>query len=102
MTEAKYSVESRKSIRSGSCKSDDATRRRVQSRDQKAFQVLGCEGLARIDTSRHPDGAVYVNGPNTARIYPQPRFHYVAGQWHDVRPDCELIELALERPPGLR
>jgi hypothetical protein len=31
----------------------------------KAFQVLGCEGLARIDTFVTPDGAVYVNEPNT-------------------------------------
>lgn len=70
-----------------------------------AFDAAGCEGLARVDCFLTPDGAVLINEINTMpgftpfSMYPQ-----VWAASGITYPDLitELIELARERPLGLR
>ncbi|MDU1524390.1 MAG: D-alanine--D-alanine ligase A, partial [Cutibacterium granulosum] len=84
---------------------DEATSTRVQQVAVDAFRALGCEGLARIDTFVTGDGTIYVNEPNT-----MPGFTTTSGfplMWQAsglTYPQIvtELVELALERPLGLR
>ena len=84
---------------------DEATSTRVQQVAVDAFRALGCEGLARIDTFVTDDGTIYVNEPNT-----MPGFTTTSGfplMWPAsglTYPQIvtELVELALERPLGLR
>lgn len=84
---------------------DEATTREVRDTAVKAFQVLGCEGLARIDTFVTEDGRVLINEPNT-----MPGFTRTSGfplMWQASGIDyralvTDLLELALERPLGLR
>ena len=84
---------------------DEATSARVQQVAIDAFRALGCEGLARIDTFVTDDGTIYVNEPNT-----MPGFTTTSGfplMWQAsglTYPQIvtELVELALERPLGLR
>lgn len=84
---------------------DEATSARVQQVAIDAFRALGCEGLARIDTFVTGDGTIYVNEPNT-----MPGFTTTSGfplMWQAsglTYPQIvtELVELALERPLGLR
>ena len=67
--------------------------------------MLGCEGLARIDTFVAPDGTVYVNEPNTMPGFTRssgfPLMWQASGMTY-AQIVSELIELALERPLGLR
>ncbi|MSS45256.1 D-alanine--D-alanine ligase [Cutibacterium sp. WCA-380-WT-3A] len=103
--EAKYLSGEQKASVQARATLDDDTRLRVQEVAIKAFRVLGCEGLARIDTFVTPDGAVYVNEPNT-----MPGFTRTSGfplMWQASGMSypqivSELIDLALERPLGLR
>ena len=103
--EAKYLSGEQKASVQAHANLDDVTRRRVQEVAIKAFQVLGCEGLARIDTFVTPDGAVYVNEPNTMPGFTRssgfPLMWQASGMTY-AQIVSELIELALERPLGLR
>ena len=103
--EAKYLSGEQKASVQSRAELDDATRIRVQNVAIKAFRVLGCEGLARIDTFVTPDGAVYVNEPNTMPGFTRssgfPLMWQASGMTY-AQIVSELIELALERPLGLR
>lgn len=44
---------------------DEATMTKIQNLAKKAYQLLGCKGLARIDCFLTQDGTVYVNEVNT-------------------------------------
>ena len=44
---------------------DEVTTRRVQETAVRAYQALGCSGLARVDFFVSEDGTVYLNEPNT-------------------------------------
>ncbi|AXE38599.1 D-alanine--D-alanine ligase family protein [Acidipropionibacterium virtanenii] len=84
---------------------DEATTARIRETAVRAFQVLGCEGLARIDTFVTDDGRVIINEPNT-----MPGFTRSSGfplMWQASGMDyraliTDLLELAMERPLGLR
>ncbi|MDO4412121.1 D-alanine--D-alanine ligase family protein [Cutibacterium sp.] len=103
--EAKYLTGEQKASVQPRAALDDETRARVQEVATKAFRVLGCEGLARIDTFVTSDGAVYVNEPNTmpgfTRTSGFPLMWQASGMTY-AQIVSELIELALERPLGLR
>ncbi|MCI1748424.1 MAG: D-alanine--D-alanine ligase [Acidipropionibacterium sp.] len=84
---------------------DEATIARVRETAVRAFQVLGCEGLARIDCFVTPEGEVLVNEPNTVPGFTKtsgfPLMWQASGfSYRDLV--TELLELALERPLGLR
>ncbi len=70
-----------------------------------AFEALGCEGLARVDCFVTPAGEVLVNEINTMpgftpfSMYPQMWKATGLGYTELI---TELIELALQRPVGLR
>jgi len=70
-----------------------------------AFDVLGCEGLARVDCFLAEDGQVLINEINTMPGFtPQsmyPRMWDATGVTYPELID-ELISLALERRTGLR
>lgn len=84
---------------------DLATRDRVQQVAIDAFRALGCEGLARIDTFVLPDGTVVVNEPNTMPGFTKssgfPLMWQASGMSYP-QIVSELLDLALERPLGLR
>ena len=71
----------------------------------RAFDLTGCEGLARVDFFLTEDGEVLVNEVNTmpgftpSSMYP--RMWAAAGMTYPELID-ELIDLALERRTGLR
>ena len=71
----------------------------------KAFDAAGCEGLARVDWFYQPGGRLVLNEINTMPGFtPSSMFPRV---WAESGLDytaliTELIELALERPTGLR
>jgi D-alanine-D-alanine ligase len=71
----------------------------------RTFTALGCEGLGRVDVFVQEDGTVIVNEINTmpgfTPISMYPRMWERTGiLYKDLV--TELIELALERPVGLR
>jgi len=70
-----------------------------------AFEALECEGLSRVDVFVTPDGNVIVNEINTmpgfTPISMYPAMWAASGIEYPKLID-ELIELALERPIGLR
>jgi len=70
-----------------------------------SFEVLGCEGLARVDCFVTDGGRVLVNEINTMPgVTPHsmyPRMWLESGVSYPELVD-ELIQLALERPVGLR
>jgi D-alanine-D-alanine ligase len=71
----------------------------------RAFDVVGCEGLARVDFFLTETGDVLVNEVNTMPGFtPQsmyPRMWAASGMTYPELID-ELIGLALERRTGLR
>jgi len=71
----------------------------------RTFEAVGCEGLARVDVFVTPDGAVVVNEINTMPGFTPysmyPRMWEATGVPYPALVD-ELIQLALERPTGLR
>ncbi len=80
-------------------------RQRVREVASQAFEVAGCEGLARVDCFYTEQGEVLINEINTMpgftpwSMYPQ--------VWKASGMDYpelvhELIELAAARPLGLR
>lgn len=83
----------------------EAVTRRLQDVAARAFEALGCEGLARVDFFVRPGGDVVINEVNTLpgftqfSMYPQA---WVAAGMSYSELVTELIELALERRVGLR
>jgi D-alanine-D-alanine ligase len=73
---------------------------RVQETSVRAFQVLCCEGMARVDSFVTPDGQVVVNEINTipgfTRISMYPKLWEASGLSYSELID-RLIQLALER-----
>ncbi|GIG39678.1 D-alanine--D-alanine ligase [Cellulomonas phragmiteti] len=78
---------------------------RVQDVAVRAFEAVGCEGLARVDVFVADDGNVVVNEINTMPGFTPysmyPRMWDVTGVDYATLVD-ELVGLALERPTGLR
>ncbi len=83
----------------------DAAQAQVRDLAAKAFDALGCEGLARADFFYTEDGTVLVNELNTmpgftpSSVFPMLWQKSGLGYTELI---TELIELALERPTGLR
>jgi len=77
----------------------------VQETAVRTFEALECEGLARVDVFVMPDDQVIVNEINTmpgfTPISMFPRMWAESGIAYPELVD-ELIQLALERPTGLR
>lgn len=102
--EAKYLDEDHVNLR---CPADvpDSVRDQIRSMAAAAFDVAGCEGLARVDCFYTSDGGVLINEINTMpgftpwSMYPQV---WAASGWSYSELVHELIELALARPLGLR
>ncbi|HUX69456.1 MAG TPA: D-alanine--D-alanine ligase family protein [Cellulomonadaceae bacterium] len=72
---------------------------------ERTFEAIGCEGLARVDVFVTPDGEVVVNEINTMPGFTPfsmyPRMWKASGVEYADLID-ELVQLALERPTGLR
>lgn len=78
---------------------------RVQDLAARVFEALGCEGLARVDCFVTSEGEVVVNEVNTMPGFTPtsmyPRMWAQSGlPYRELI--TELLELALERPTGLR
>ena len=71
----------------------------------RAFEAMGCEGLARVDFFVQPDGQVIVNEINTmpgfTPISMYPRMWERTGVAYPALVD-RLLTLALRRRVGLR
>jgi len=80
-------------------------RERVQELAVRAFEVMGCEGLARVDVFLTDDGEVVVNEINTMPGFTPhsmyPRMWAASGVDYPALVD-RLLQLALRRPTGLR
>ena len=78
---------------------------RVQDAAVRAFEAVGCEGIARVDVFVTADGEVVVNEINTMPGFTPysmyPRMWQASGVDYPELVD-ELVALALERPTGLR
>lgn len=82
-------------------KLDADLERRVQQLALRCFDVLDCEGLARVDTFVLPDGQVLINEINTMPGFTQ--YSMYPQLWHATGIDYpqlidQLIALALARP----
>lgn len=84
---------------------DPQVRDRVREVAALAFEAAGCEGLARVDSFVTPDGEVIINEINTMPGFtPSSMFPVMwaaAGVDYPSLVD-DLVQLALERPTGLR
>ncbi|AEI11673.1 D-alanine--D-alanine ligase family protein [Cellulomonas gilvus] len=102
--EAKYLDESAVRLACPADLSPDAVAR-VQEVAVRAFEALGCEGLARVDVFVTEDDQVVVNEINTMPGFTPfsmyPRMWQSSGLSYPELVD-ELVQLALERPTGLR
>jgi len=71
----------------------------------RAFEAIGCEGLARVDFFVMPDGALVINEINTMPGFTPtsmyPRMWAATGLDYPALVD-RLIQLALQRETGLR
>ncbi len=78
---------------------------RVREVAVAAFEAIGGEGLSRVDVFVTPDGEVVINEINTmpgfTPISMYPKLWAASGLSYSELID-ELIQLALERPAGLR
>ena len=83
----------------------DAVAEQVRDLAVRAFEAIGAEGIARVDTFVTPDGRVVLNEINTmpgfTPISMYPKMWEASGLAYPDLID-ELIQLALERPTGLR
>jgi D-alanine-D-alanine ligase len=83
---------------------DDVTTR-MQELAARAFEAVGCEGLARVDFFVMPDGSLVVNEINTMPGFTPlsmfPRMWAASGLEYGALVD-RLISLALARDTGLR
>jgi D-alanine-D-alanine ligase len=84
---------------------DPATTERVRALAVRTFQVLCCEGMARVDFFLRPDGRLYVNEINTipgfTRISMYPKLWEVTGVGRHELVD-RLLAHALERAAAER
>jgi D-alanine-D-alanine ligase len=84
---------------------DPGVRARVQDVAVRAFEVMGCEGLARVDVFLTSAGDVVVNEINTmpgfTPLSMYPRMWSASGIDYRSLVD-RLLQLALTRPTGLR
>jgi D-alanine-D-alanine ligase len=82
-----------------------AVSERVRDLAVRAFEAIGAEGIARVDTFVTPEGHVVLNEINTmpgfTPISMYPKLWEASGVPYPELID-ELIQLALERPTGLR
>ena len=82
-----------------------AVAERVRELAVRAFEAIGAEGIARVDVFVTPDERVVLNEINTmpgfTPISMYPRMWEASGLAYPDLID-ELIQLALERPTGLR
>jgi D-alanine-D-alanine ligase len=71
----------------------------------RAFEAIGCEGLARVDFFVMPNGAVVINEINTMPGFTPtsmfPRMWAASGLDYPALVD-RLLRLALQRGTGLR
>jgi D-alanine-D-alanine ligase len=83
----------------------DDVMHRVREAAARTFEVLGCEGLARVDFFVQDDGTVIVNEINTmpgfTPVSMYPRMWQQTGLAYSELLD-RLLRLALARPIGLR
>ncbi|MGL5858395.1 MAG: D-alanine--D-alanine ligase family protein [Angustibacter sp.] len=83
----------------------DDVRDRVQRIAVEAFEVMGCEGLARVDVFYTSSGEIVVNELNTMPGFTEqsmyPRMWAASGVDYPTLVD-RLVQLALRRPTGLR
>ncbi|WP_420175502.1 D-alanine--D-alanine ligase family protein [Luteococcus sp. OSA5] len=80
-------------------------RGRVQQIAREAFEAAGCEGLARVDCFVTPQGEVLINEINTMPGFtPSSMFPVMWAATGLDYPSLvdDLVQLALERPTGLR
>ncbi|QAY62101.1 D-alanine--D-alanine ligase [Xylanimonas allomyrinae] len=102
--EAKYLDESHVDLR---CPADlpDRVVAQIRSLAVRTFDAVGAEGLSRVDVFVTPDERVVVNEINTMPGFTPfsmfPRMWAASGIAYPALVD-ELIQLALERPTGLR
>jgi D-alanine-D-alanine ligase len=84
---------------------DPSTTAHLQDLAVRAFEALGCEGLARVDYFVADDGTAWVNELNTMPGFTPtsmyPRMWQATGVEYAALID-RLLELALARPTGLR
>jgi D-alanine-D-alanine ligase len=83
----------------------DEVTARMQELAARAFEAVGCEGLARVDFFVMPDGSLVVNEINTMPGFTPlsmfPRMWAASGLEYGALVD-RLIRLALARDTGLR
>lgn len=83
----------------------EAVGERVREVAVRAFEAIGAEGLSRVDVFVTPEGEVVLNEINTmpgfTPISMYPKMWEASGLSYPELID-ELIQLALERPTGLR
>jgi len=81
-------------------KINDESAKRIQSLSVKAFQVLGCEGLARVDFFLRENGEIIINEINTMPGFTQismyPKLWEASGIGY-TELISRLIALAIER-----
>jgi D-alanine-D-alanine ligase len=83
----------------------EAVTARVRELSARAFEAMGCEGLARVDFFVLDDGSVIVNEINTMPGFtPVSMYPKVWAATGLAYPDLvdRLLQLALGRPTGLR
>jgi D-alanine-D-alanine ligase len=83
----------------------DATAEQLRAHAARAFEAVGCEGLARVDFFVMPDGSVVLNEINTMPGFTPtsmyPRMWAATGVDYPALVD-RLVQLALTRDTGLR
>ena len=83
----------------------DDTAAELRDMAARAFEAIGCEGLARVDFFLMPDGSLVLNEVNTMPGFTPtsmyPRMWAVSGVDYPALVD-RLIQLALRRSTGLR
>lgn len=84
---------------------DESTTKRMQELAAAAFGAAGCEGLARVDFFLMPDGSLVINELNTMPGFTPlsmfPQMWSASGVDYPALVD-RLLQLALQRPTGLR
>ena len=102
--EEKYSTESHARTQAPADLPDDVAEK-VRDLAVRAFEAIGGEGISRVDVFVTPDGEAVINEINTmpgfTPISMYPKMWEATGLSYPELID-ELIQLALERPTGLR
>lgn len=84
---------------------EETTAEKMRALAVKVFDAFGCEGLTRVDFFLTPEGEIYVNEHNTmpgfTTVSMYPKMWEAAGLTYPQLID-ELVDLALERPLGVR